>query len=132
MKKIRKVCVVGWYVNISVVWLFFGVYRPTREFFTDMETSPLPVKGCKFWPMLGTHGHWAVRFFSMPHLLWHGASVYNKWSSSRTRDTLTYCRAFDSGTCFYDLGLSWPVIEPRSPAQEYQCWRLATGKLPTI
>ena len=24
-----------------------------------METSPLPVKGCKFWPMLGTHGHWA-------------------------------------------------------------------------
>ena len=24
------------------------------------ETSPLPVKGCKFWPMLGTHGHWAV------------------------------------------------------------------------
>ena len=30
--------------------------RPTR-----METSPLPVKGCKFWPMLGTHGYWEVR-----------------------------------------------------------------------
>ena len=29
--------------------------------FTHMETSPLPVKGCKFWPMLSTHGHWAVR-----------------------------------------------------------------------
>ena len=28
----------------------FGVYSPTREFFTHMETSPLPVKGCKFWP----------------------------------------------------------------------------------
>ena len=26
-----------------------------------METSPLPVKGCKFWPLLGTHGYWAVR-----------------------------------------------------------------------
>ena len=38
-----------------------GVYRPTREFFTHMETSLVPVKGCKFWPMLGTHGHWAVR-----------------------------------------------------------------------
>ena len=25
---------------------FFGVYRPTREFFTHMETSKLPVKGC--------------------------------------------------------------------------------------
>ena len=33
---------------------------PTQEFFTNMEISPLPVKGCKFWPMLGTHGHWAV------------------------------------------------------------------------
>ena len=36
-----------------------GVYRPTGEFFTNMETSPLPVKGCKFnfLTMLGTHGH---------------------------------------------------------------------------
>ena len=43
------------------VCLVFGVYRPTRKFFTHMETSPLPVKDCKFWSMLGTHGHWAVR-----------------------------------------------------------------------
>ena len=34
--------------------LFFS---STREFFTCLETSPLPVKGCKFWPMLGTYGH---------------------------------------------------------------------------
>ena len=40
-----------------IVVCFFGVYRPTREFFTHMETSPLPVKGCKFLPMLGTHGN---------------------------------------------------------------------------
>ena len=26
-----------------------------------MEKSPLPVKGCKFCHMPGTHGHWAVR-----------------------------------------------------------------------
>ena len=39
----------------------FVVNRPTRKFFTHMETSPLPVKGCKFLPMLGTHGHSAVR-----------------------------------------------------------------------
>ena len=38
-----------------------GIYRPTRESFTHMRMSPLPVKGCKFRPMLGTHGHWAVR-----------------------------------------------------------------------
>ena len=33
------------------VWLY-GVYRPTREFFTHVET----LKGCKFWPMLGSYG----------------------------------------------------------------------------
>ena len=47
---------------ISQINMFvYGVYHPTWEFFTHMETSPLPVKGCKFWPMLGSHGHWAVR-----------------------------------------------------------------------
>ena len=30
------------------------VFRPTREFFTHMETSSLPVKGCKFWLILGS------------------------------------------------------------------------------
>ena len=25
-----------------------------------MEISPLPLKGCKFLPMLGSHSHWAV------------------------------------------------------------------------
>ena len=47
-------------------------------------------------------------FFIVPHLLWHGASVYNGLSP-RTRDIHTCCRAFGSGavtTCFYDLGLS--------------------------
>ena len=27
---------------------FVWVFRPTREFFSHLETSPLPVKGCKF------------------------------------------------------------------------------------
>ena len=58
---------IGWFVCL------FGVYCPTREFLTQMETSPLPAKGCKFWPMLGTYGHWAVRV----HLLQHGPTVYN-------------------------------------------------------
>ena len=47
--------------NVSCVWLFGFFFRPTRELFTNMEKSPLPVNGCKFWPMLGTHGHWAAR-----------------------------------------------------------------------
>ena len=37
------------------------VYCPTREFFIYMETSPFPVRGCKFWTMFGTHGHWTRR-----------------------------------------------------------------------
>ena len=53
----------------------FGVFRPTRVFFTDLESSPLPVKGCTFWPMLGTCELWG--FFSVSHLLWHGTLVYN-------------------------------------------------------
>ena len=41
----------------------FGDFRPTREFFTHLETSSLPMKDYKFWPicMLATLGHWAVR-----------------------------------------------------------------------
>ena len=47
-------------------------------------------------------------FFSVPLILWYGASVYNGhlWG---THDTHTYCRVISSGTvtmCFYDLGLS--------------------------
>ena len=40
----------------------FGVFRHIRECFIHLKTSPLPVKSYKFWPMLGTHGHWAVKF----------------------------------------------------------------------
>ena len=39
----------------------FGVLRPTREFFSHLETSPFPVKSCKFWPLLDPYGHWAMR-----------------------------------------------------------------------
>ena len=49
-------------ISRSLIVCLGGVLRPTREFFTHMETSPLPMKGFKFWPMLSTHGHWAVRF----------------------------------------------------------------------
>ena len=46
-------------------------------------------------------------FFSVPYLLWQGASVNN--GHQRTLDTHTSCRAFSSGAvtiCSYDLGLS--------------------------
>ena len=49
--------------KIHVLFLFvclFGVLRPTREFFTHLDTSPLTVEGFRFWPMLCTHSHWEV------------------------------------------------------------------------
>ena len=52
------------------IYLFVCLFRffvPLENFFTHMETSPFPVKGCNFWPMLGTHGHWAARFFLACH-----------------------------------------------------------------
>ena len=36
-------------------------------------------------------------FFSLPHLLWHAASVFNGHLRPRTRDTHTYCWALNSG-----------------------------------
>ena len=59
-----------------------------------------------FWPMLGTHGHWALKVFkpATPTV-----TLGIRLLSPRTRDTHTYCRTFSSGavtTCFYDWGLS--------------------------
>ena len=45
--------------NFSGNFYFFGVFRPTREFFNDMGTSQLSMKA-SIWPMLGTLCYWAV------------------------------------------------------------------------
>lgn len=37
-------------VEIQHVFVCLFVFRPTREFFTKMETSPLSIKICKFEP----------------------------------------------------------------------------------
>ena len=58
----------------------FRFYRPTQELFTHMETSPLAVYRWRatifdICSALMVIEH--LRFCSVPHLLWHGASVYN-------------------------------------------------------
>ena len=35
------------------------VFYPTGEFFTHIETSPLPLKGCKMLTYIGTHHYMA-------------------------------------------------------------------------
>ena len=51
----------------------YRVSRPTREFFTHMETSPLQI--LKLCSVLMAIEQWG--FFSVLHLLWHDASVYH-------------------------------------------------------
>ena len=64
---------------------------------------------CLLWVFMpGTHCHWAVRvLYRATPALTRGICLL--WSSERTRDTHTCCRAFGSGaitTCIYDKGLS--------------------------
>lgn len=64
-------------------------------FFSPLENFLL-VKGCEFWPMLDTYGHWALSVLKLVSPTVWGPVTY------------TYCRAFHSGaviTWFYDLGL---------------------------
>jgi hypothetical protein len=43
---------------------FFTVLRPAQEYFTYMETSSMPVKGCKIQAFARRSG-----IFIVPHLL---------------------------------------------------------------
>ena len=68
--------------------------------FYIMETHVIP----KYLPLLGTHFNGAVRILerATPTVT---RDMRLLWSSPRTRDTQTYCRAFYSRavtTCFYD------------------------------
>ena len=93
-------------------------FHQTREFFTHLETLPLPMKCCKFWWMLVTHGNWSVGFFSVPHLLFHVASVYNghlrgQWWHAllflRLRSVAAATPYVTRGICLYNGHLRGPV-----------------------
>ena len=56
--------------NVYPIWFCFCFFdclsfRPIREFFTYMEKSPLPMKGCKFLPSFwpGSEGSSACRTY---------------------------------------------------------------------
>ena len=74
----------------TIVVFLFTVFSSTRDLFTDMETSPLPVKGCKFWPMLGTHGQWAESVFSVSHLLYGHSFTWYKTTRGDVELLRTY------------------------------------------
>ena len=96
-KRIRQLLhVLNFALNVTFFWFVCGFSYHMR-FFTHMETLPLPGRGCIFWPMFGTHGHWAVREGSLLvcHTYWDTGHPFI-WSSPRTRDKHTYYRAFNS------------------------------------
>ena len=74
-----------------------------REFFADMEKYHYQRRATNFDKCSAPMVIKQWLFFSVPHILWHGASFYNDlWHSQP-------CRTFDSGAvtiCFYNLGLS--------------------------
>jgi hypothetical protein len=51
---------------------YLQFYVPLKNFSLGMETSPLPVKGCK----TGLRAFEQGGIFIVPHLLWHGTSVF--------------------------------------------------------
>ena len=42
-----------------VLFVCFGIYVPFENFHLYGEVT-IAGKGCKLWPILGTHGHWAL------------------------------------------------------------------------
>ena len=106
-----------------VVCLFnwLGVFDPLENFSLIWRRKHCRWRAANFdlWLALMAIEQWG--FFNVPHLLWHGPTVYNVHLRGPVTLTPYPERLTDSGavtTCFYDLGLSRPRIEPRSPACE--------------
>ena len=85
------------------LWFFHS----TWEFFIYLETSPLPAKGYKFWPIiLGTHSHWAVRV--LEHATGRPLIMIISGDPWQPHLLLSFrCHH----TCWNDLGLSQPEIK---------------------
>ena len=79
---IRMFC---WYYCLFVC--MFGVYHPTRQFFTHMGCHHYRWRAENFDQGSALMTIEQGRFFSEPHLPWHRASVYN--GHLRGRVTLT-------------------------------------------
>ena len=68
--------IVAWHDSLSALispsnlFVCLGFFIPLEDFFTHLETSPLPVKGCRFWQICALIAVEQWEIFSMPHLLW--------------------------------------------------------------
>ena len=135
------------FARLFVLFLFFfwggGWFSSHSRFFFHMETSPLPVKGCKVWPRLRVIEQWG--FSSVPYLLWHGASVYKghlrgpvtlnllpsvwQWNC---RYLLLRLRSVAAGIRTPNLPLVGrtllPIASPPRHSRSFPYWRLSSFK----
>jgi hypothetical protein len=79
----------SWLIVRLIDW-WFTVFRPAQEFFTYMEMSPLPVKGCKIGLCSALRAFEQGVVFIVPHLLWHGTSVFPVSSEKPTHLVASY------------------------------------------
>ena len=96
-----EVYVLSYFTMISLFVRLFGVYRPTRESLI-WRRHHYRWLAANFDPCSALMAIEQWGFFSLPHLLWHGASVYN----SHLRGPIAERLAGAVTICFYDLGLS--------------------------
>ena len=122
-----SICLIGWpeissyIMKCWLTWFKIG-FSSHSEVFTHMETSPLPVRGFKFWPIRGsytcTHNHRAVRILwrAKPSMI-RDLRLYGNLRGLMAFIPVAEC--FCNGAvspCFNDLGISQQGIEPRPPA----------------
>ena len=100
------------YWNYITILMIFFCFAPFEN--NSLKWRPLPLMDCTFWPLYARHSWSLSREGSLAcHTYCYTGHPFI-WSSQRTLDTQSYCRAFNSGavtTCFYDLGLSRLAFE---------------------
>ena len=94
------------YTSSNVVrWVFQSSARKPREV---AIASSMTMKGCNFWSMLSTHGHWAVRLLYYTihtvtrdirfqgHLRWTVTFTYICWVAFASENAITcYVKYFN-------------------------------------
>ena len=93
------------------VWVFSSNSRILHSY-GDVTINGEGLQACKFWSILATHGIWALRRLkrATPTVSW---DIRLQWSSWRTRDILTYCRAFSNGTSTTRFELPTPGMRSK-------------------
>ena len=82
-------------LEVFFVFICLGFFVPLENFSLIWRLHHYRLRTANFDQCLALMAIEQWVFFSMPHLLWHGASVYN--GHLREPVTHTYCRAFSSG-----------------------------------